>query len=156
MFYFLENVAYKATVASYLDTLRYNGPENAVDENTGTSAVTNSGKNPSLSVRLSEYLNISRISVYLDISTFVTLHHNTRLLPVLFIHSFIHYRATHLSCYNTKVCNKLSAIYWTTGYYMNNVHWQWAISHSPITCKPWQGLPWLYIIFVSFVNISPI
>ena len=88
MFYFLENVAYKATVASYLGTFRSYDPENAVDEDTGTGAVTNKGKNPSLSVRLSEYLNISRISVYLDISTFVTLHQNTHLLPVLFIHSF--------------------------------------------------------------------
>ena len=74
MFYSSENVAYMATVASYYGTLRSYGPENAVDEDTNTSAITNSGKNPWLTVRLSEYLNISRISVYLDIekSTCVT------------------------------------------------------------------------------------
>nr|XP_022315011.1 receptor-type tyrosine-protein phosphatase kappa-like isoform X1 [Crassostrea virginica] len=66
-----KNVAYKATVASSStrdpDNLRSYGPENAVDEDTDTVAVTKSGKNPWLSVRLSEYLNVSRISVYLDI-----------------------------------------------------------------------------------------
>ena len=71
MFYCSENLAYKATVASSStrdpDTRRSYDPEKAVDEDTNTSAVTKSEKNPWLSVTLSEYLNISRISVYLDI-----------------------------------------------------------------------------------------
>ena len=73
MFYSSENVAYKATVASSstedLVSLRSYGPENVVDEDTITSAITKLGKNPWLSVTLSEFLNVSRISVYLDIST---------------------------------------------------------------------------------------
>ena len=74
MFYSSENVAYQATVASTFDFIGSYGPENAVDEHKNTSAVTNSGKHPWLSVRLSEYFNISHISVYLDIeiSTCVT------------------------------------------------------------------------------------
>ena len=76
MFYSSENVAYKATVASSStedpNTRRSYGPENAVDEDTGTAAITKTEKNPWLSVTLSEYLNISRISVNLDISTGVT------------------------------------------------------------------------------------
>ena len=75
MFYSSENVVYNATVASSStrdpDNLRSYGPENAVDEDTVTAAITKSEKNPWLSVRLSEYFNISRISVYLYISTYV-------------------------------------------------------------------------------------
>ena len=74
MFYSSENVAYEATVALALDFRGSYGPENAVDEDTGTAALTTSDKNPWLIVRLSEYLNLSHISVYLDIekSTCVT------------------------------------------------------------------------------------
>ena len=74
MFYSSENLAYKATVASALGFIGSYGPENAVDEETSTAAITTPGKNPWLIVRLSDYLNISRISVYLDIeiSTCVT------------------------------------------------------------------------------------
>ncbi|XP_078316646.1 uncharacterized protein LOC111119289 isoform X1 [Crassostrea virginica] len=67
-----KNVAYKATVASSSteDPVSWTSydPENAVDEDTRTSATTKSGKDPWLTVRLSEYLNISRISVYLEIN----------------------------------------------------------------------------------------
>ena len=76
MFYSSENVAYKATAASSSTrdpaTWTSYDPENAVDGDTNTSAITKLGINPWLSVTLSEYLNISRISVYLDISTCVT------------------------------------------------------------------------------------
>mgnify|MGYP003685904137 CR=1 FL=1 len=72
MFHSSENVAYQATVASNYNFRDFYGPENAVDEDTGTVAITTSGKNPWLTVRLSKYLNISRISVYLDIGTCVT------------------------------------------------------------------------------------
>ena len=67
MFYSSENVAYEATVASALDFRGSYGPENAVDEDTDTSAFTISGKDPWLSVTLSEFLNVSRVSVYLEI-----------------------------------------------------------------------------------------
>ena len=54
-------------MASTFDFRGSYGLENAVDEDTDTAALTKSEKNPWLTVRLSEYLNISRISVYLDI-----------------------------------------------------------------------------------------
>ena len=52
-----------------LVSLRSYGPENVVDEDTITAAITKTEENPWLSVTLSEFLNVSRISVYLDIST---------------------------------------------------------------------------------------
>ena len=71
-FYSSENVAYKATAASYPETFSSYGPEKAVDGDTDTLALTITGKDPWLSVTLSEYLNISRISVYVGIGTCVT------------------------------------------------------------------------------------
>ena len=71
MFYCSENVAHQATAASSstrdTDILRSYDPENAVDEDTGTAAITKPGKDPWLSVTLSEFLNVSRVSVYLEI-----------------------------------------------------------------------------------------
>ena len=71
MFYCSENVAYQATAASSStedpDTWTSYGPEKAVDESTRTYALTKTEKNPWLSVTLSEFLNVSRIYVYLDI-----------------------------------------------------------------------------------------
>ena len=76
MFYSSENVAYQATAASSstADPVRWTsyGPENAVDEDTGTAAITKTGKNPWLSVTLSEFLNVSRVYVYLERSTCFT------------------------------------------------------------------------------------
>ena len=66
-FYSSENVAYKATAASYPETFSSSGPEKAVDEDTDTAVVTITGINPWLSVTLSEFLNVSRISLYLEI-----------------------------------------------------------------------------------------
>ena len=76
MFYCTENVAHRATVASSSTadptTRGSYGPENAVDERTDTAAITKTEKNPWLSVTLSEFLNVSRVSVYLEKSTCFT------------------------------------------------------------------------------------
>ena len=84
MFYCTENVAYQATAASSSTedptTRGSYGPENAVDGSTSTAAITKSGKNPWLSLTLSEYLNVSRVYVYLDVGKYFPEHHNTLLL----------------------------------------------------------------------------
>ncbi|XP_078316802.1 uncharacterized protein LOC144620342 [Crassostrea virginica] len=60
-----KNVAYQAIAAS--SSTDAFGPEKAVDGSTRTYALTKTEENPWLSVTLSEFLNISRIFVYLDI-----------------------------------------------------------------------------------------
>ena len=76
MFYCSENVAYQATAASSStkDPVRWTsyGPEKVVDEDTVTGALTKTEKNPWFSVTLSEFLNVSRVSVYLENSTCFT------------------------------------------------------------------------------------
>ena len=71
MFYYSENVAYQATAASSStwDNLRSFGPEKAVDGSTFTYALTKTEDKPWLSVTLLEFLNISRISVYISTGT---------------------------------------------------------------------------------------
>ena len=111
MFYSSENVAYKATAASSSTedptTLRSYDPENAVDGSIRTAAITKTEKNPWLSVTLSEFLNVSRVSVYLDIGK-CSLNIITH-----FYYSFI-----------KKACYKVITIYLITKYNMKNVPWQ--------------------------------